>query len=100
MKDPWIARPIGGQIIRSLRSDADDKVHAVRIMLEKFVAALGLEVWRPKSLCLKRVDREWINFGSGKTSCAECTGFLAPHRFRMASAIMLQAELSRQINKI
>ena len=60
-----------GQVNGSLLSDADDKVHALRIMLEEFVAAFGLDILPPKALPLQQIDRNWMHLARGTNSGAK-----------------------------
>ena len=57
MHDAWISGPFDWQVNGQLLSDTDDKVHTLRIVLEVFVAAFGLDPLPPKSLRLQHSDR-------------------------------------------
>ena len=82
MKNAWITGPVGGQVVRWLFTDADDEVHALPIMVEEFIAALGLEILPPQPLRLEQIDRKRMHLGSGMNSGAKGTKILAAPSFQ------------------
>ncbi len=82
MKNAWITGPVRREIARWLFSDADDETHALRTILEEFVAALGLKILSPKPLGLEQIDRKWMHLGNGVNAGAIGAKILAAPSFQ------------------